>query len=88
MHANVPIRSNDLTVPLTRGPFSLGPVRCRVAVGSKRSAGLGLPLSALVMGALAPDAPVYLPVGVSYQTTHSGWGVAVDGASAAGTWPA
>jgi len=39
---------------------------------------LGLPLSALVMGALAPDAPVYLPVGVSYQTTHSGWGVAVD----------
>jgi hypothetical protein len=40
--------------------------------------GLGLPLSALVMGALAPDAPVYLPVGVSYQTTHSGWGVGVD----------
>ena len=40
--------------------------------------GLGLPLSALVMGAVAPDAPVYLPVGVSYQTTHSGWGVAVD----------
>lgn len=40
--------------------------------------GLGLPLSALVMGTLAPDAPVYLPVGVSYQTTHSGWGVAVD----------
>ena len=39
---------------------------------------LGLPLSALVMGTLAPDAPVYLPVGVSYQTTHSGWGVAVD----------
>ncbi len=38
----------------------------------------GLPLSALVMGALAPDAPVYLPVGVSYQTTHSGSGVAVD----------
>lgn len=37
--------------------------------------GLGLPLSALVIGALAPDAPVYLPVGVSYQTTHSGWGV-------------
>lgn len=39
---------------------------------------LGLPLSALVMGALAPDAPVYLPVGVSYQMTHSGVGVAVD----------
>ena len=39
---------------------------------------LGLPLSALVAGAVAPDAPVYLPVGVSYQTTHSGWGVAVD----------
>lgn len=39
---------------------------------------LGLPLSALVMGALAPDAPVYLPVGVSYRTTHSGPGVAVD----------
>ena len=40
--------------------------------------GLGLPLSALVLGAVAPDAPVYLPIGVSYQTTHSGWGVAVD----------
>jgi hypothetical protein len=40
--------------------------------------GLGLPLSALVLGAVAPDAPVYLPVGVSYETTHSGWGVAVD----------
>jgi hypothetical protein len=39
---------------------------------------LGLPLSALVAGAVAPDAPVYLPVGVSYQTTHSGWGIAVD----------
>lgn len=39
---------------------------------------LGLPLSALVVGAVAPDVPVYLPVGVSYQTTHSGWGVAVD----------
>jgi len=32
---------------------------------------LGLPLSALVTGAVAPDAPVYLPVGVSYRTTHS-----------------
>jgi hypothetical protein len=40
--------------------------------------GRGLPLSALVMGSLAPDAPVYLPVGVSYQTTHSGLGLAVD----------
>ena len=39
---------------------------------------LGLPLSALVTGSLAPDAPVYLPVGVSYQTTHSGLGVPVD----------
>lgn len=39
---------------------------------------LGLPLSALVMGALAPDVPVYLPVGVTYQTTHSGLGLAVD----------
>jgi hypothetical protein len=36
---------------------------------------IGLPLSALVAGAVAPDAPVYLPVGVSYRTTHSGWGV-------------
>jgi len=33
---------------------------------------LGLPLSALVVGAVAPDAPVYLPVRVSYATTH-GW---------------
>ena len=39
---------------------------------------LGLPLSALVVGAVAPDAPVYLPVGVSYGTTHSGGGLAVD----------
>jgi len=39
---------------------------------------LGLPLSALVVGAVAPDAPVYLPVPVSYQTTHSGWGIGVD----------
>ena len=42
--------------------------------------GLGLPLSALVVGAVAPDAPVYLPVGMSYQTTHSAGGVAVDAA--------
>jgi hypothetical protein len=39
---------------------------------------LGLPLSALVVGAVAPDAPVYLPVGVSYRTTHSAAGLAVD----------
>lgn len=39
---------------------------------------LGLPLSALVVGAVAPDAPVYLPVGVSYGTTHSGWGIPAD----------
>lgn len=39
---------------------------------------LGLPPSALVVGAVAPDAPVYLPVAVSYQTTHGGRGVAVD----------
>ncbi len=39
---------------------------------------LGLPLSALVVGAVAPDVAVYLPVGVSYQTTHSGWGIPVD----------
>jgi hypothetical protein len=39
---------------------------------------LGLPLSALVVGSVAPDVPVYLPVGVTYQTTHSGPGVAVD----------
>ena len=38
---------------------------------------LGLPLSALVMGAMAPDAPVYLPIGVTYQTTHSGRGLPV-----------
>src|SRR5687768_8316837 len=39
---------------------------------------LGLPLSALVVGAVAPDAAVYLPVPVSYATTHSGGGLAVD----------
>ena len=39
---------------------------------------LGLPLSALVVGAVAPDAPVYLPVGVTYSTTHSGGGLAID----------
>ena len=30
------------------------------------------------MGAVAPDAPVYLSVGVSYGTTHSGRGLAID----------
>lgn len=39
---------------------------------------LGLPLSALVAGAVAPDAAVYLPVPVSYSTTHSGPGLVVD----------
>jgi hypothetical protein len=39
---------------------------------------LGLPLSALVVGSVAPDAPVYLPVGLSYRLTHSGPGIAVD----------
>jgi hypothetical protein len=39
---------------------------------------LGLPLSALVAGAVAPDAPVYLPAGVSYRTTHSASGIAAD----------
>jgi hypothetical protein len=38
---------------------------------------LGLPLSALAVGAVAPDAPVYLPVGVSYATTHSWQGLPV-----------
>jgi hypothetical protein len=39
---------------------------------------LGLPLSALVVGAVAPDAPVYLPVGVGYATTHSAPGLLAD----------
>ena len=39
---------------------------------------LGLPLSGLVVGAVAPDLPVYLPVGVSYSTTHSARGLPVD----------
>ena len=39
---------------------------------------LGLPLSALVAGAVAPDAPVYLPVPVAYETTHSVAGLPVD----------
>jgi hypothetical protein len=39
---------------------------------------LGLPLSGLVVGSIAPDLPVYLPAGVSYGTTHSGAGIAVD----------
>ena len=39
---------------------------------------LGLPLSALAAGAVAPDAAVYLPVPVSYATTHSGGGLLAD----------
>jgi hypothetical protein len=39
---------------------------------------LGLPLSGLVVGALAPDLPVYLPVGVGYAMTHSGAGLPID----------
>ena len=38
---------------------------------------LGLALSTLVVGAVAPDMPVYLPVGVSYATTHSWQGLPV-----------
>jgi hypothetical protein len=38
---------------------------------------LGLALSALVVGAVVPDLPVYLPVGVSYATTHSWQGLPV-----------
>ena len=38
---------------------------------------LGLALSALVVGAVAPDTPVYLPVGVRYATTHSRQGLPV-----------
>lgn len=36
---------------------------------------LGLPLGALMAGAVAPDLPVFLPVGVGYATTHSGGGL-------------
>jgi hypothetical protein len=39
---------------------------------------LGLPLSALVVGAVAPDAPVFLPVRVSYATTHGWQGLPAD----------
>ena len=38
---------------------------------------LGLPVSALVVGAVAPDAPVYLPVGVTYGSTHRWQGLPV-----------
>ena len=34
-------------------------------------------MSALVVGAVAPDLPVYLPVGASYATTHSWPGLPV-----------
>jgi hypothetical protein len=66
----------------------LGPAHPAVVLPLQR---LGLPLSALVVGAVAPDAPVYLPVGVSYATTHSGAGLAVDvviGLVALGVWVA
>lgn len=53
----------------------LGPAHPALVLPLQR---LGLPLSALVMGALAPDAPVFLPVGVTYETTHSGPGIAFD----------
>ncbi len=53
----------------------LGPAHPAAVLPLQR---LGLPLSALVVGAVAPDAPVYLPVGVTYATTHSGGGLAVD----------
>lgn len=53
----------------------LGPAHPAAVLPLQR---LGLPLSALVLGSLAPDAPVYLPVAVSYRTTHSGPGIAVD----------
>ena len=39
---------------------------------------LGLPLGALVAGAVAPDVPVYLPVPVAYEATHSAPGLPVD----------
>ncbi len=32
---------------------------------------LRLPTSAMVVGSVSPDAPVYLPVGVEYATSHS-----------------
>jgi hypothetical protein len=38
---------------------------------------LRLPLSAMVVGSVAPDLPVYLPIGVSYATTHSARGLPV-----------
>jgi hypothetical protein len=53
----------------------LAPAHPAVVLPLKR---LGLPLSALVVGSVAPDVPVYLPIGVDYQTTHSFRGVAVD----------
>jgi hypothetical protein len=50
---------------------------------------LGLPLSGLVVGAVAPDLPVFLPVGVSYATTHSAAGLGADvliGVALLGLW--
>lgn len=45
---------------------------------------LGLPLGALVAGAVAPDLPVYLPIGVGYGTTHGWPGVLVAAAFGVG----
>jgi hypothetical protein len=64
----------------------LGPAHPAVVLPLQR---LGLPLSALVVGAVAPDAPVYLPVGVGYRTTHSSEGLVADvviGLAVLGLW--
>lgn len=34
-----------------------------------------LPLSALAVGAMVPDFPLYFPVGITYETTHSAAGL-------------
>jgi hypothetical protein len=57
------------------GGMPLSPAHPSVVLPLHR---LGLPLSGLVVGSVAPDVPVYLPVGVSYATTHSGSGLAID----------
>jgi hypothetical protein len=53
----------------------LGPAHPAVVLPLER---WGLPLSALVVGALAPDTPVFLPVPVEYATTHKAAGLWVD----------
>jgi hypothetical protein len=53
----------------------LGPAHPAVVLPLQR---WGLPLSALVVGALAPDTPVFLPVPVEYATTHSAAGLWAD----------